>query len=258
MNQKGEKNLSTSLTHKALVFMGNPGTAKTTVARLLGQILCAEGILQNNKFVEVSRKDLIGKYVGWTSNIVSEVFENAKGGTLFIDEAYSLLDEQGSAGFSSEALAEIIQQMENNPDTLVIFAGYTNEMIDFIERANTGLRSRITTIIEFKDYNHQEMFDIFNYMLKQENYHIDNYEKAKDIIFRFLNQLDKIQSKNLGNGRLMRKLFKTAVEYKAINNPSDFKTINVQDLELVAQAIIKSETLLNKVQETNKNIGFLK
>lgn len=98
-SERRKKNLSTSLTHKALVFMGNPGTAKTTVARLLGQILCAEGILQNNKFVEVSRKDLIGKYVGWTSNIVSEVFENAKGGTLFIDEAYSLLDEQGSASF---------------------------------------------------------------------------------------------------------------------------------------------------------------
>ncbi|MGE5654471.1 MAG: AAA family ATPase, partial [Bacillota bacterium] len=146
--ERQAKGLRTSEAHLAAVFLGNPGTAKTTVARLFGRILCIEGVLKNEQFIEIARKDLIGKYVGWTAPTVATVFEQAKGGTIFIDEAYSLMRTDG-ADYADEALAEIIRQMENNPDTLVIFAGYRDEMISFVQEANPGLRSRLTNIIDF-------------------------------------------------------------------------------------------------------------
>ena len=125
-----------------MIFTGNPGSAKTTVARLLSQILKKEGILDSGRFVEVGRADLIARYVGWTAKTVCEKFREAAGGVLFIDEAYSLVDDSNT--FGDEAINTIVQEMENHrDDVIVIFAGYPEKMKVFLEK-NEGLRSRIS------------------------------------------------------------------------------------------------------------------
>jgi SpoVK/Ycf46/Vps4 family AAA+-type ATPase len=125
-----------------MVFTGNPGTAKTTVARLIGQIFAEEKILSSGAFVECGRADLVGKYVGWTAKNVRERFKDAKGGVLFIDEAYALAD--GTNTFGDEAINTLVQEMENHrSDVVVILAGYPDKMKTLLDR-NEGLRSRIT------------------------------------------------------------------------------------------------------------------
>lgn len=142
-----------------MVFTGNPGTAKTTVARLFAQIMKDNGLLSKGDLYEVGRADLVGKYVGWTAQIVKDKFRCAKGSVLFIDEAYSLIDDR-SGMYGDEAINTIVQEMENNrEDIIVIFAGYPKEMEQFLER-NPGLRSRIAFHIPFEDYSPDELCDI--------------------------------------------------------------------------------------------------
>ena len=125
-----------------MVFTGNPGTAKTTVARLLAKILSQEGLLESGEFIECGRGDLIGEYVGQTAPKVQHQFRMAKGGILFIDEAYSLLDDYRKS-YGDEAISTIVQEMENfRDDVIVIFAGYPDKMKTFLE-SNEGLKSRI-------------------------------------------------------------------------------------------------------------------
>ena len=126
-----------------MVFTGNPGTAKTTTARLIAEILKDEGVLSSGVFVEAGRADLIGQYVGHTAPKVKKKFEDAMGGVLFIDEAYSLNDGEHRGSFGDEAINTIVQEMDNRrEDIIVIFAGYPDEMKSFIER-NPGMSSRI-------------------------------------------------------------------------------------------------------------------
>ena len=134
-----------------MIFTGNPGCAKTTVARLIAEILSEEQILETGAFVECGRSDLVGRYVGWTAKCVKRKFREAKGGVLFIDEAYSLLDDSHS--FGDEAINTIVQEMENmRKEVIVIFAGYPVPMNDFLER-NEGLNSRIAFHVSFDDYS---------------------------------------------------------------------------------------------------------
>lgn len=140
----------------SMVFTGNPGTAKTSVARLFARILAENGILKKGQLVEVGRGDLVGKYVGWTAQTVQSRFAEAKGGVLFIDEAYSLLDDRGGS-FGDEAINTIVQEMENHrEDTVVIFAGYPKPMEAFLSR-NPGLRSRVAFHVGFDDYDVDEL-----------------------------------------------------------------------------------------------------
>lgn len=240
--------------HLGAVFMGNPGTAKTTIARIFGQILFEEKVLTNNVFKEVSRKDLIGMYVGWTANVVQQVFDQAKGGTIFIDEAYSLMDNTSSS-FSDEALAAIIQNMENNPDTLVIFAGYTDEMIRFVNEANPGLRSRLTNIVEFKDYEVNELYEIFTYHLASANYELENGQTAEKIVRAFVEQITSFGNKQTGNGRLMRKLLSTAISYMAMRKPDNVTLLLTEDLHLASEELLAAEQALQK-NSARKTVGF--
>ena len=154
-----------------MVFTGNPGTAKTTVARLLAGIMKEEKISTTGAFVECGRSDLVGKYVGWTAKIVKEKFKEASGGILFIDEAYSLLDDSNS--FGAEAINTIVQEMENHrDDVLVIFAGYPDMMNDFID-SNAGLRSRIAFHVDFPDYDVDELNEILCVMAKDRGYRLN-------------------------------------------------------------------------------------
>ncbi len=193
-----------------MVFSGNPGTAKTTVARLFAQIMKDNGLLPVGKLVEVGRADLVGKYVGWTAQIVRDKFRAAKGSVLFIDEAYSLVEERGGL-YGDEAINTIVQEMENaRENTVVIFAGYTDKMREFIAR-NPGLRSRIAQQVDFPDYTADELMDIFAYALRQRERSADEaaFLKARAIFE------DALRTPDFGNGRFVRTLVERAIVRQA-------------------------------------------
>ena len=149
-----------------MLFLGSPGTGKTTVARLIGKIYRQLGLLpRGDCLVECTRKDLVGQYVGWTAKAVQKKVKEAMGGILFIDEAYAVCTGDKDS-FGKEAVNELIAAMENNRDNLlVILAGYTREMEEFMD-SNPGFRSRIRNKILFEDYSADEMVDIFKGMIK--------------------------------------------------------------------------------------------
>ena len=190
---------------KHMVFTGNPGSAKTTVARLLADILTEEGVLKSGCLVECGRSDLVGRYVGWTAKAVRDKFKEAEGGILFIDEAYSLVDD--SRSFGDEAINTIVQEMENRRNrVIVIFAGYPDKMREFLNR-NEGLRSRIAFHLDFPDYKEEELTGILELMLKERGLKVD--AKAKDKcreIFR-----NACTQEEYGNGRFVRNLIEQAM-----------------------------------------------
>ena len=200
-----EKGLVLELPAMHMVFTGNPGTAKTTVARLFARIMKENGVLSRGELFEVGRADLVGKYVGWTAQIVKEKFKAAKGSVLFIDEAYSLVDDR-SGMYGDEAINTIVQEMENNrEDTIVIFAGYTNEMERFLQR-NPGLRSRIAFHIPFDDYTTPELCSITNLIAEKNGMKIaDEATPRLERIFDIARQRS-----DFGNGRYARNVIEKA------------------------------------------------
>ena len=208
--ENGLPPVSTSL---HMVFTGNPGTGKTTVARLIGEIYHAIGVLSRGQTVEVSREDLVGSYVGHTANKTRQVIESAKGGVLFIDEAYTL-STGGQGDFGQEAIDTLVRHMENNRDDLVvILAGYPDEMRTFIN-ANAGLQARFTKFIEFDDYSMDEMMEILAGMCEKEQYILTDgaFEQARKIMQRGR----ELGGKNFGNGRYVRNVYEAAVLRSAI------------------------------------------
>ena len=213
-------------TAKHMIFTGNPGSAKTTVARLLAAIFYDEHITTKSKFVECGRQDLVGKYVGWTAKQVEAKFREAKGGVLFIDEAYSLVD--GSNSFGDEAINTIVQMMENyREEVIVIFAGYPDKMKRFLAK-NEGLRSRIAFHIDFPDYNGEELCAILELMCKNRGYtlEIGAAEKCRGIFEVACHNAE------FGNGRFVRNVLEQAIikqsarlvgEYRG--NPVDRETM---------------------------------
>jgi AAA+ superfamily predicted ATPase len=190
---------------KHMFFTGNPGTAKTTVARITAKILHECGILEQGSFTEVGRADLIGSFVGATAPKIKSVFESAKGGVLFIDEAYSLVDEQRS-GYGKEAVDTIIAELENNrDDTIVIFAGYKSDMGKLLD-VNSGFESRVPFHIDFPDYSVDELITILKLMAKERGIILTKtiLAKSKDIF------LKERESNNFGNGRFVRNFIESA------------------------------------------------
>lgn len=156
-----------------LVFTGNPGTAKTTVARLMGQLYRELGVLPSGHLVEVARPDLVAEYIGQTAPKTREVCERAIGGLLFIDEAYALVQSQANGSdFGAEAIAELLVQMENHrEDLIVIAAGYPADMDRFLD-ANAGLRSRFGATVRFADYDDAQLAAIFTAMAGKQGYRL--------------------------------------------------------------------------------------
>lgn len=200
MNKKRrDQGLSDSVFTLHSLFLGNPGTGKTTVARIVGQLLYEKGIIEKNIFKEVSRRDLVGEYIGHTAVKTREVLDSAKGGVLFIDEAYTL-NSGGERDFGLEAINEILTFMENNRENIVIiFAGYTNEMNNFLN-SNEGLRSRIPNDFYFEDYTEDELIQIGLIDLHKQNYEVDEETYKKLIYHTFANSNDS------SNGRWVRNL----------------------------------------------------
>lgn len=188
-----------------MAFLGNPGTAKTTVARIVGRMYKAIGLLSKGHFIEASRTDLIAEYQGQTAIKVKRLINRAKGGVLFIDEAYSLTENDRSDSYGRECLTELTKALEDYRDDLVVIvAGYEDLMEQFFQ-SNPGLKSRFNTFIYFKDYSLDELVQIFTYICNQNEYFAEDeaIEKVRDLLQSKLNK----NNQYFANGRLVRNLF---------------------------------------------------
>lgn len=196
-----------------MIFKGNPGTGKTTVARILGKLFLEIGVLQKGHLVEVERADLVGEYIGHTAVKTRENIKKALGGILFIDEAYSLA-RGGDKDFGKEAIDTLVKAMEDQKDNLVlILAGYRREMEYFL-RSNPGLRSRFPIHLDFPDYNAEELMAIAELMVRQREYYLT--ESARDYLWRAITGLVDDGTIQQGNARFIRNVIERAIRKQAV------------------------------------------
>jgi stage V sporulation protein K len=217
-----------------LVFTGSPGTGKTTVARIIGDIYQSLGILSKGHFVEVDRNDLVAEYLGQTAPKTSKVIDSALGGVLFIDEAYSLVPEGKNDPFGQEAINTLLKMMEDYRDDLVVIvAGYDDEMERFID-SNPGLKSRFGRTINFPDYTPSELTEIFKSMCEKNSYLLDvaAITNFNTLVSSFIEQIGE-----LGNGRFVRNIFDRCIANQcnrlaALSQPSpeQLKTLIATDV----------------------------
>ena len=220
--RRGETN---TFQGKHYIFTGNPGTGKTTVARIMADVFRTLGILSRGQLVEADRSKLVAGFSGQTAIKTNQLIDSAMGGVLFIDEAYTLKSNDGDS-FGAEAIDTLLKRLEDDRGKFIcIVAGYTDQMQDFID-TNPGLKSRFTQTIHFDDYTPDELTEIFINLAKGKNFTVD--EETKGAIHRQFEQLYLRRDKNFGNAREARRIFDQAVEkqsqrlVEAINHP-DFK-----------------------------------
>lgn len=237
---------------KHLVFTGAPGTGKTTVARFVGELYAAINVLPTNTFVEVNRSDLIAEYVGQTAPKVKKIVEKARGGVLFIDEAYALAPNHAS-DYGHEALATLVQLMENYRDDLVvIMAGYHLEMQHLID-TNPGLRSRMTTYIEFPNYAADELTVIFKDIV-----HKHGLTVTDETLARVQQKLVAVTAQpDFGNARFVRSVWEHAFSHLALREFRDEKfeehelrALETQDIEYAFAQLVKG------AKEQPRRMGF--
>ena len=238
LKNKTKDKLSLSDINLHMVFLGNPGTGKTTVARMVANILYDLKYIKENKLIEVTSKDLVAEYVGQTAPKTNEVINRALGGVLFIDEAYALASSGDANSYNAEAIATLIAAMENHRDDLVvIFAGYTKEMNAFLD-SNSGIVSRIGYTLEFKDYTEDELVKIFEGMTKKAGFIVTDKAilKLREVIKEYKD------TKNFGNARFVRNVYeKTIIKHAA--NTKDNKSIKtlktITDKDISVENLIK-------------------
>ena len=225
-----EEGLKNSTLSYHLVFTGNPGTGKTTIARIIASIYKDLKILKKGHLVETDRSGLVAEYLGQTAVKTNAVIDTALDGVLFIDEAYSLTDENDSYG--KEAVATLLKRMEDDRDRLVvILAGYTENMTHFI-MTNPGLESRFNKYIEFTDYNAEELFQIFMRLAHKYDYLVD--EEAQQIIKDLINIEIESKDKQFGNARFVRNLFENILANQA-NRLANSNTLSSESLRTIVK-----------------------
>lgn len=217
-----------------LVFSGNPGTGKTTVARLVSQIYGHLGLLSSGHLVEVDRSGLVGGYVGQTATKVRGVVDSAVGGVLFVDEAYAL-SGRGENDFGSEAIETLLKLMEDNRDDLVVIvAGYENEMRSFL-RSNPGLNSRFSRQLLFRDYSAEELVEIFRGMAEKAHYELS--PESNEILAQVVGNIWTHRAENFANAREVRNLFERAISAQANRLARAPTSIDQNLLELTSDDI---------------------
>ena len=224
--------MATAPISRHLVFTGNPGTGKTTVARLIARIYQSLGVLPSGQLIEVGRADLVAGYVGQTALKTSEAFDRARGGVLFIDEAYTLSRGGGEIDFGREAIDTLVKLMEDHrDDTAVIVAGYPNEMWEFLS-SNPGLQSRFTRTVHFPDYTTEELVEIVGGLAASQDYLMS--PSASQLVRLAVDAEERGQG--FGNGRLMRQWLEHAIVHQATRmisaNPSsaeELRTLEAED-----------------------------
>ena len=243
--EKGMKNTGISM---HMVFSGNPGTGKTTVARMLAQIYEALGVLSGGQLVEVDRSGLVRGYIGQTATRVQEVVDEALGGILFVDEAYALCVGKGEGDFGQEAIDTLLKAMEDHRDDLVVIvAGYPDLMEEFLS-SNPGLKSRFNKFVFFEDYTPEEQLEILKSMCRKQDYQLT--KEAEERAFAWMQERFENRSANFANARDVRNFMEKAISKQAsrivgVKKPTKkmLAAIEVEDVEaVIADTLSKEHT----------------
>lgn len=230
-----------------MIFKGNPGTGKTTVARCLGNIFRQMNILSKGHLVEIERADLVGEYIGHTAQKTREQLKKSYGGILFIDEAYSLA-RGGEKDFGKEAIDVLVKSMEDQKDNLVlILAGYNYEMDEFLN-TNPGLKSRFPIHIDFPDYNVNELLEIADLILTRRQYSLS--QSARDALKRIIELQTGKGYEYSGNARLVRNLIEKAVRRQAV------RLINKEDITRDDLLLIDAKDIAEAKAQCLTNVTF--
>lgn len=242
-NKRCQLNLKTSPTTLHMVFKGNPGTGKTTVARILGRLFNDIGILTKGHLIEVERADLVGEYIGHTAQKTKEMLKKSMGGIMFVDEAYTLA-QGGEKDFGKEAIATMVKAMEDYRDNLIIIlAGYCNEMDRFM-KSNPGLRSRFPLHINFQDYDGDDLFLIALQMYEDRVYELTNRCRWK--LKNILNDFARNRHPHSGNARFVRNLVEKSIRLQAVRivdrqNLSRKELITIEERDLPDPNLLEVE-----------------